>query len=77
MPERITATELYQLRSVMLQVQDAKLALGGVDAKLQRGLLELARKYNLLASDGGLDVQTGIITRDIVESPGRQVEATA
>ena len=77
MPERITADELYQVRSVMLQVQDAKLALGGVDAKLQRGLLELARKYNLLASDGGLDVQTGIITRDIVESPGRQDEATA
>jgi len=59
---RLPPEELYSLRSLQLQAQRKALEAQEADLCLREAMLEIEQRYELLAQDATLDMQTGLIT---------------
>ena len=59
---RLKPRDLYRLRLAQLQVKRTTLRVHLAQQELERLALELERRYELLAKDAILNVQTGVIT---------------
>ena len=59
--QRLTLEELYLLRFEILEAERLSLEARQADHRMRRCLLDLERKYGLLATNSMLNVQTGEI----------------
>ncbi len=70
---QLTARDLYRLRKARLLAQRAALRAQWAQHQFQELSLEMERRYDLLAKDAVLDVQTGGVTVASVEGQSKEV----
>ena len=64
---RVSAEALYQLRKARLEAERKQLLAGLAENKAKSLLLEMERRYGLLASEATLDIHSGQINKDAEE----------
>ena len=68
--QRVTAEDLYALRWQMLQAERSALTARQADLELRECLLDIEKRYGILATDSELNVQTGLISRKPEQEKG-------
>jgi len=73
-PDKVVSDRLYNLRSLMLAVDQAQADLALARIEVAQAQLEIERQYGILGEDAKLDINTGKITRGPDEKQRKEAE---